>query len=776
MAARWRSLAILALACTAGLRLAGAADDDPAALMGLLASDEASRAAAVDAWKALAPAAQAAAVRAGLGSARADVAHAAAVVASPWWLDADDLERWSRAISLQPLARFLPPPGWGDVVGRDLIFGSQDLPALWRAIGANEDAGPAIGYESLHRCLAPAHVPALVALLPAVGPEAFPALAWDVLNQAQQAASDAQHDLYVKAFRYTIQRLQAAAAGRPVPRWEDVPEPAPRLGIPAAALELVRAAWPAPGEGRVLLPAPQAGSAEARRVAALDPGLWLARWLRRTTPAESDLDVLLEIAQLPHAPMQARWWAGRQAARFEGRAAGRVMAQILAAGGGDDAALGAAAEAAARGRPEAWRSLDHDPPPGVRWLADPARAAELAWRALASGELPSELEGLERAFDAYDLGIDIPRASLDDLAARVRAGGAPPRAELAFLARVMPEAMTAADALRIVERWMGAPRVDASGDEDLRKDLAALEVRAPGALVLLLRRWADAEASPEGREAALALLARLGDTALAEAMAATLPSGALEARHVARVRSPAIEAGLRALLEASTAAGDLEREAEAVEALAIFAGCPEPLAGYLGPAAIREDAAGRATYAEARALVLAGDPVGAVLLQTRAGTTFSDGSIDWVAGFGRSRDPRVAERLRGWRQAAGSGLYWPATAALALQGDVQARTEWERFLRSARTFLIEDLQCSALCTLDGDPALVSHWIEMLGTNCCLAWNALEVLGPLLPTAPLGDVAAGDGGRACATARAWHALHGPHLAPSRLLDGLVPGPR
>lgn len=776
MAWRWCIVPALLLACTAGLLPAGAAAEDPAALAALLASDDASRAAAVDAWKALPPPAQAAAVRAGLGSARADVARVAAVVASPWWLDADDLERWSQAIARQPLARFLPPPGWNEVAGQDLILGSQDLPALWAAVGARQDAGDAIPWPSLHRCLTPAHVPALVALLPAVGPEAFPALVWDLLNQAQQAGSDAQHDLYVKAFRYAIQRLGAAAAGRLVPRWEDVPEPAPRPGIPAAALELVRAAWSAPGEGQVLLPAPQAGSAEARRVAALDPGLWLARWLRRTTPAESDLDVLLEIAQLPHAPMQARWWAGRQAARFEGRAAGRVMAQLLAAGGGDDAALGAAAEAASRGRPEAWRSQAHDPPRAVRWLAEPAHAAGLAWRAMVEGELPGELEPLERAFDAYDLEIEIPRASLDELAARVRAGGAPPCAELAFLARVMPEAMTVADAERIVERWMGAPRVDASGDEDLRMDLAALEVRAPGALVRLLRRWADAEASPGGREAALGLLARLGDTALAGAMAATLPSGALEARHLARVMSPAIETGLRALLEASLAAGDHEREAEAVEALAIFQGCPEPLAGYLGPASIDEEEAGRAAYAEARALVLAGDPVGAVLLRTRAGTTFTEGSIDWVVGFGRSRDPRVAERLRAWRQAVGSGLYWPATAAMALQGDVQARTEWERFLRSARTFLIEDLQCSALCTLDGDPALVRHWIEMLGTNCCLAWNAMEVLGPLLPTAPLGDVAAGDGGRACATARAWYALHGPHLVRSRLLEGLVPGPR
>ncbi len=774
MALRRRGWLGLVLSCAVLAGPSGAEEPPPAPLEALLAPDASAREAAVAAWRALGAPPQAEAVRTGLRSARPEVAQVAALVASPWWLDADDLERWSRATALDPLARFAPPEGLREVTGEDLMLGSRDLPALWAAIGTRDLDAVDVPFGSLHRCLLPEQVPDLVALLPRVQHGAFPALVWEILNQAQQTASDEQHDLYVQAFRYALHRLRAVAEGKPVPRLEDVPPLAPRPGLPAAVLELARAAWSAAGAGQVVLGAPQEGSDETRGAAAFDPGLWLARWLRRTAPVEADLDLLLELTQLPHAPMQARAWAGRQVARFEGRTAGRVRERLLGGGRDDDAALAAAAQAAALGRSAAWQALGHDPSLGWHWLAAPLAAEERVWRALTQGGLPEGLEPDARVFDAYDLGIEVPAAALARLAERLRAGGAPPRAELAFFARVVPESMTVADAERIAARWLEAPRFEAS-DDDLVQDLAALEVRAPEALARLLRRWADPEATPEGREAALGLLARLGDTALAEALAATVPAGALESVHLARVKHPAMEVAFQGLLERATSEKDLEREAEALQALAILRGCPEALAGFLGPHARDHDDPGRWQWEEARALVLAGDPIGAVLVRTRAGTDVGGASIEAVVGLGRTRDPRVTQRLAAWRDAPGSGLHWPATAALALQGDAAARAAWERLLRSGRTFVIEDLQHPAFFTLDGDAALVRHWIEMLGTNCCLAWNAGEALGPLFPTAPF-EALAGDGGRACATARAWYALHGPHLVWSRLLDGFVPGAR
>jgi len=759
-----RLAAVTVLACGSVV----GAEDESSPLEGLVSPETEIREAAQVAWKNAGEEAKATAVRAGLRSERADIALAAAVVAVPSWLDGEDLALASKALLRDPLARFMPPEALRGVADDSYLFGTGDMPGIWRAIGEREPTDEEIGFSRLHRSLRHAEVAALVPLLATAKPGAFRALLWDLMNQAQGEADDERHDLYVRAFRYALMRLAAEAQEKPLPAFDALPALAPRAGLPAEFLELARATWGPLGQG-------------------LDggPTFWMARWARRLVPVEDDVEQLLELTQLPHAHDTVRLWAARRAARFAGRAAGRVYAQIVGGAGaaGDVAALGAAAEAAARGRPEDWNELSgavkgkaFEEQQGnvglLRWIAEPEQALAAAWLELVKGDLPGELEPWERGYNAYDLGIELPRAALETLATRLRKGGAPPATELAFFARVMPEAMTGGDAERIVERWQAAPPPPNVSDEKLVGDLAALEVRSPESLRALLRRWASEHPDPEMREAALGFLARLGDAALIEPMLAAWPTWPNETMAaLGRVADARVEAFLRQ----RAAEADPEVESSALEALAVRHGCPEPLARFLGPYSRADDDAQGHHWAEAKALVLAGDPIGAVLARTVAGPEVGAGALEWTAGFALTQDPRVAERMRAWRGARGSGLYWPATAVLAVQGDPAARDEWGAFLRSARTFMLDDLQDSVLFTLNGDPAWVREWIDMLAENCCLSWHAGEVLEPLFPTAPWQQ-AAGDGGRACTMARAWLALHGQHLVKSRLLDGWVPGPR
>ncbi len=780
-----RLAVLFVLAC--GTR--AGAEDEVRLIEGLLVPDAEVQEGAQEAWENVGEEFQATAVRAGLRSERADVGLAAAVVAVPSWLDGEDLALASKALLRDPLARFLPPEALEGVADDSHLFGSGDLPAIWRAIGEREPAEGHIPFAALHRCLRHAEVAALVPLLATAKPGAFRALLWDLMNQAQGEADDERHDVYVKAFRYALFRLAAEAEGKPAPAFEALPALPARAGLPSEFLELAQATSGPPGEGLDGADYPQdprnpkEDSGYRRR---FGPSFWMARWARRLVPAEDDVERLLELTQLPHAPDPVRLWAARHVARLDGRAAARAYTQIVGGAGaaGDVAALGAAAEAAARGRPEDWKELSgavkgkaFEEQQGnvglLRWIAEPERAPEAAWAELVKGDLPGELEPWDRGYNAYDLGIEIPREAVETLATRLRKGGAPPATELAFFARVMPEAMTVADAERIVERWQAAPAPPYVNDTKLLGDLAALEVRAPEGLRALLRRWASEHADPEVRSDVLGLLARLGDAESLEAMLAAWPMWNSNETMAAlgRVADERVERFLRK----RTADADPEIESAALEALAVRHGCPEPLARFLGPYSRDDDDPKAHHWAEAKALVLAGDPIGAVLARTVAGPEVGAGALEWTSGFALTQDPRVAERMRAWRAARGSGLTWPATAVLAVQGDPAARAEWGAFLRSARTFMLDHLQDSVLFTFNGDPAWVREWIDMLAENCCLSWHAGEVLEPLFPTAPWQQ-AAGDGGRACAMARAWIALHGPHLVKSRLLDGWVPGPR
>ena len=406
----------------------------------------------------------------------------------------------------------------------------------------------------------------------------------------------------------------------------------------------------------------------------------------------------------------------------------------------------------------------------ARWLADPAAARERASKALARGDVPTEISEDERWFMAYDVGIEVGPDDLAWISRGLRSPVMRVPSEAWCLLELFPGPLDANEAARLATRW--TPRVAEVEvfDDTIRAALARLHPLAPDAVVGLARRWAVESKDERVGTAVLGLLARLGDATLAGAM---IEGDRLlrtaDARFLGRIRDPAVEAHL----QERAASPDAELETAAIEALAILYGAPEPLAAYLGPNARGQDPKADA-WDEAKALVLAKDPIGAVLARTATGPTMGSGlgQLPFTAGFGLTQDPRVVERLKAWRDERVSGLYWIATACLALGGDAAARAEWRAFLGEARTYLLDDVQEGVLFTLDGDAAFVDDWVSRLDANCCVSWHAHSVLKATFPTLPF-EHAPGDAGRARRACERWFARHRGAFVRSPILDGRVP---
>jgi hypothetical protein len=755
--------------------------------------DEPSRGEAVTTWKASPAADQVATIRAALRADAPNLAFAAAAIASPWTLDLAELHLAGRALALHPLVRWWGPKTPLTEIGEgSLLLGSADLPALWRAIAAADPEDGQFGYQAPHRMLLPAEVPGLVPLLETANPTAFRGLLWDLSNEAENEAGDERRDDYVRAFRYGLARLRAEAKKKPTPKLADVKPPVKKAGLPSDFVELLQATCGPPGRGFDLGKLPEAPpKAGVKPIpappAAEGPARWLHRWALRLTPAAEDADFLRELVETQRVLPQTRWWAARKVAQLSGqpglaaRAAGHALHQVLFQQ--DDAALFAAAELASRGEREAWDRLaaPDSTPAGTkragvlataRWLADPAAAREAAWKALANGDFPEELAEDERWFMAYDVGVEVKADDLAWMRGRIRTKGAPVRAEAWFVAHVDADALDVKEAERLLARWSTRAAEFEVFEDVFREALARLEPFAHDAVVAFARRLAAESKDADTRTAALGLLARLGDAALAEAMFAgdTILRG-FEGRYLGRVRDPAVEAYLRE----RAGSPDSALETAAVEALAIAYGAPEPLASYVGPSSRGDDPKADAWDA-AKALVLAKDPIGAVLARTATGPTMSSGlgQLAYTGGFGLTHDPRVVERLKAWRDERASGLYWISTACLALGGDEASRVEWRAFLGEARTYLLDDVQDGLLFTMNGDPAWVDDWVSRLDANCCYSWHAHSVLKATFPTLPF-EHHPGDAGRARRADERWFAAHRGTFVPSPLLDGWVPGP-
>lgn len=759
------------------------------------AQDDSSRGEAVTAWKASPAAVQVATIRAALRSDDPNLAFAAAAIASPWTLDLEELRLAGRALALHPLVRWWGPRTPLTELGEgSLLLGAADLPALWRAIAAADPKGGEFGYQAPHRMLLPADVPGLVPLLETAKPTAFRGLLWDLSNEAENEAGDERRDDYVRAFRYGLARLRAEAKKKPIPKFADVKPPVKKAGLPAEFVELLRATCGPLGQGFDLgkLPEapPKAGETSVTYPPSAEgPARWIHRWALRLAPAADDADFLRDLVMLPRVLPQTRWWAARRIAELSagrgglaGRASGRTLHDVLAQQ--DDASLFAAAELASRGDRDAWDRLSPgDATPAgkkradvfamAQWLADPASAREVAWRTLADGREPKVIDEDERWFLAYDVGIEVKADDLAWIRGRIRSKGAPVRAEAWFDSHVDADALDATEAERLLARWSARVAEIEVFEDVLREALARLEPYAHDAVVAFARRLATESKDAETRTAALGLLARLGDAALVDAMlAGDKVLKGFEGRYLGRLRDPAVEAYLRERANSP----DAELETAAVEALAIAYGAPEPLASYLGPLSRGQDPAADAWDA-AKALVLAKDPIGAVLARTATGPTMSTGlgALAYTGGFGLTADPRVAERLKAWRDERASGLYWVSTACLALGGDEAARAEWRAFLGDARTYLLDDVQDGLLFTMNGDPAWVDEWVSRLDANCCFSWHAHSVLKATFPTLPF-EHNPGDAGRARRADERWFAAHRGTFVRSPVLDGWVPGPK
>ncbi len=312
-------------------------------------------------------------------------------------------------------------------------------------------------------------------------------------------------------------------------------------------------------------------------------------------------------------------------------------------------------------------------------------------------------------------------------------------------------------------RFLASRLADApppADDEEWRRVeslLPRLEVAAPDAVDALLRRWSEPADGPR-RTAILGLRMRRGHDDCVPGLLTAWPGmGAPVA--LGRVRDPRV----REFLEARVAGAGRDA-GEATGALAAWHGLPEALATLLGPAG---SGAGDGAV-RIRRLVLEGKPEEAVLAIAEEGEELGR-AIGRLGLLGQKARP-LLDRYRRERH---RGLYWPATAGLAIAGDAAARAEFLAFLREDRIG-VHDAQCDAVgFTLNGDPEALAHWRSRVGSNCCLWFHAESVLRPWFPTMPPGENRVGDPEGMEFLTRLWWELQEGRFRWSRLADGWVP---
>jgi len=466
---------------------------------------------------------------------------------------------------------------------------------------------------------------------------------------------------------------------------------------------------------------------EARSIASVEANSvhWMRRWARDLVPAARDVALLEGLTGAYDSFFP--FWALRNLARI-GTPETLAFVEQTAAGEGEQAVLAAAALCEAK-RPMAWRKVVADPARRdavrrVAWAVDPARARAL-WLAGPDDSLTPQRR---RELAVYE-GIELWPAYVKILAHDYLASDPTPLEQARFFTEAAPEALTVGRAQRIAEELSTVSDDDLAG-LDLDRLLGVLEVNAPDALMALLRE--RAETSPW----AAAALLRLG--AAPDDVDALVPQ---------------------------TRSDDEAVACEALCALAVYHGLDPRVAraAFAGGSVF-----GGESWAAVRRLVLEGDPVGAVLLLHE-----QDAHVDTYL-LGLLHDPRAEQVLRRYRTERHHGLYWEATAGLALAGDAHARAEFLAFLEDGRTWMLDDLPEGVL-TLAGDRDVARLWIAGLDTNCCLQFHALCALRGAYPTLPYENEFGLTLGAPVTT---WWA-EGLHRAPvwSRLLLGwVIPAPR
>ncbi len=713
------------------LAAAAHAEDRELALLRGLMRDEGG---ASGDWSKLPHARQVELLLRGLRCDDADIAYLAARALDAGCLSLDEVRLQARILVSRPewiRDRDAARPPWARP-GR-LPLGAEDLAGLWKAACSVEDL-PGAQEQLLyyHRAALPEHIPMLVEHLDRAGPEVFHALVGTL--QLVAGYTDEHRAVAARGFLYALERVRRERAGRPAPRMGQIEDDPTSK---AAFLKLARARWLGP-DGFAVEGAPSLGA----------PHGWILRWAREVPLSKADIPFLTDIvsraeeSEDPEDMPEAPW-----AIRCLGELGAREQLADLADGDGA-VAVWASAELARRGAPARFHEMlgesdDWSLPRTMAWHADPveARRRRLAQILLDPGL--GDIEPLARYDAEAEYGLRIREEDLAWIGANLVAIDAQPERVAAYFAQVYPDGMTAEVAADVGRRLRDSP----ADPDGLAGMLARIEVVDRDALVRLLDHW-----GARGRREALHALARLGEARHVPAMLASWADGDFEAEEwvLGRVRSPEVEERLRAGAESG--------DASAVKALAILYGLPEPLREFLEDPSEAQ-----------RALVLERDPVGAVLHALRE--DLSEVYPSWIARTGLARDGRVVALLREIRGKRHLGLYWAATAGLALGGDEEARRELGAVMREARTWLLDDILDGEVLTMGGQKEWVDLWVSRVNTNCCLSYDAISILTEVFPTIPLVHDRILDFGRKDRFARAWIDRHG--FARSRLLDGLLP---
>lgn len=710
---------------------------------------EEERAGVEGAWEELSHEVRCDALRRALGSDDARLARFAAGEL-PWQqLSLEEVRRQARILAADPRVA----PGSGEPPGFQSL-GSAEYPALVRAVAEGGiEAFGAERFEDAHRLRLPEHLGDLVIALSLARDATWKAIFSQTLWQAW--LSDDERSGVARALLLALDGIRAAGDGRDWPQWDAVQVPMGGPGLPGAFRRIATEAWrigpadlPADPWTRALLEPP--------------PLAWIHRWKRDVVPAAHDVPFLADAARGSEASSWAIRWLGRLATpgAFD-------SLRELAAGG----SLDAAAVLARQGEPGIFAQLlaeaapDEQPP--LLWEIDREQARRRALAAIETGG--AEFPGFAARFEIeLDTGVRISDEDLAWIGERLleRAHKHPVVAARFFTA-AWPQGLTAGAAARLARAFAGPAAVEAEA-EISDQTLALLEVNALDDLLAMLGSWVRS-GDDDARRRALTLLAVLGDTAHVEEALALWPEwrcarGSL-APAAGRLPGEAVESFLRARADGPHAP-------EALAALAVRAGFPERCAAlFTGVESWFDD-----PHPAARAKILAGDPVGAALLLLDPGP--EGGPIKhehWVACLGLARDPRVAAFHRRLQSERHRGLYWEATAGLALAGEAGARSEFVALIADDRIAPLDELLDGHLLSLGGDEDLVRHWITRVGSNCCLWFHASVALRDgYCPWIPAGrDELTADYGAARRIAAAWFDLHRDRLAWSRILQARVP---
>jgi hypothetical protein len=594
--------------------------------------------------------------------------------------------RAGRLVSSHP-ERWFGPKGDPARLPVDKL-GVIEVPLFWKAVVEKGlDFTPGVGLVT-HRQVVPEHLPRLVVLLPRAKPKTFRWLA-QILTRGADGIDRHREDV-ARGLLYTLARLGEERGGAKAPALDDIRIDAPTRGLPKAFRTLAGVAW---GLDPRRLELERNGKRDH------SPLAWIQRWSFELTPGPDDLAWLADAAARATDPR------GRVAAvRLLGKLASADALVVLErlAGATDQAAVFAAAELSRRGRPKRFESMSR---PGSADIdADFLGDAWYLACEVRPDLVPHDIESLsdlhEWAEYEESWGVRRPVALIETIIRDALADEtADPLTVLPLLVQ-LPDLLTRDVEDRIIER-LGSWRPRPDGffdDEDEAEDqdgailldeipraqgvdlfLGLLETRRPDGLRTLIAAWSKGK-SRGARSLATTLEYRLDlDKQLGVPV---LPGQQVDAGLLNRLMQ-----------------GEWLMEGEEPE---------EPWITH-------NRLCGEGRPLDAALHVISSDP-----------RKYAD-SLGYLALTPTKDVLRLLRDLRAARRP-----YWPATLALAIAGDADARAESLGMIRDGRTLMFDRLNEPLGLTCAADPEFISHWVDRIEAICCQAWPSFCVLEGAFP--------------------------------------------